>query len=101
MGKHFIVLKDFDKHGTVYFDMDNSPDPIRVFETCVAAAPWWLEVVNLNGPSKESAFTTYAEYSPTKEVDEKTIITCCMEGKYDFGEWLRNRVYGMPFPDKL
>lgn len=88
MSKHFIVLKDFDKQGTVYFDMDKSKDPDRTFRLCAAAAPYWLEVVSLNGPTKESAFNTYAEYTPTKEVDEATILQCCLDGKYDFGTWL-------------
>ena len=74
MSKRFIVLKDFDKHGTVHFDMDKSDDPNSLFEKCVAAAPWWLEVVHLGSATDTSAFETYAEYSPTKEVDENTIF---------------------------
>ena len=88
MNKHFIVLKDFDKHGTVYFDLDNTKDSFKLFSTCVAAAPWWLEVVSLNGPTKESAFSTYCEYTPTKEVNENELVECCINGSYDFGEWL-------------
>ena len=88
MGKNFIVIKDFDKRGTLSLDFDNDFNPTELVHLCTAAAPSWLEVVVLGGPTKEQAFEIYSEYSPTKDVLRKELLEACMSGEYDFGEWL-------------
>ena len=84
---NFVVVKDFDKVGTLSADVAESTIK-NLFGKCMAAAPYWLEVVSLFGANEERAFGTYGEYLPTKRVTAEELLLACCEGRYSFGFWI-------------